>query len=49
MIDFAQSIHLESYIDITALVKKVPKPFEVSTQKDVELAIEILFFSCQPF
>ena len=43
MIDFAKSLRLESYIDITAKVQKVEKPVESCTQKDVELAIETLF------
>jgi aspartyl-tRNA synthetase len=43
MVDFAKSLRLESYIDITAKVQKVEKPVESCTQKDVELAIETLF------
>ena len=43
MVDFAKSLRLESYIDITAKVQKVSKPVESCTQKDVELAIETLF------
>ena len=43
MVDFAKSLRLESYIDITAKVQKVQKPVESCTQKDVELAIETLF------
>ena len=43
MIDFAKSLRLESYIDVTAKVQKVEKPVESCTQKDVELAIETLF------
>ena len=43
MVDFAKSLRLESYIDITAKVQKVEKPIESCTQKDVELAIETLF------
>ena len=43
MVDFAKSLRLESYIDITAKVQKVAKPVESCTQKDVELAIETLF------
>jgi aspartyl-tRNA synthetase len=43
MVDFAKSLRLESYVDVTATVKKVEKPVESCTQKDVELAIETLF------
>ena len=43
MVDFAKSLRLESYIDVTAKVQKVQKPVESCTQKDVELAIETLF------
>ena len=43
MVDFAKSLRLESYIDVTAKVQKVEKPVESCTQKDVELAIETLF------
>ena len=43
MVDFAKSLRLESYVDITAKVQKVEKPVESCTQKDVELAIETLF------
>ena len=43
MIDFANSIRLESYIDVSATVKKVPKPIDSCTQKDVELAVETIF------
>ena len=43
MVDFAKSLRLESYIEITAKVQKVEKPVESCTQKDVELAIETLF------
>ena len=43
MIDFVNSIRLESYIDVTAVVKKVPKPIDSCTQKDVELAVETIF------
>ena len=43
MVDFAKSLRLESYIDITAKVQKVEKPVESCTQKDVELAIDTLF------
>ena len=43
MVDFAKSLRLESYVDITAKVQKVAKPVESCTQKDVELAIETLF------
>ncbi len=43
MVDFAKTLRLESYIDITAKVQKVEKPVESCTQKDVELAIETLF------
>ena len=43
MVDFAKSLRLESYIDITAKVQKVQKPVESCTQKDVELAIETIF------
>ena len=43
MIEFVHSIRLESYVDITALVKKVPKPIDSCTQKDVELAVETIF------
>ena len=43
MVDFAKSLRLESYIEITAKVQKVEKPVESCTQKDVELALETLF------
>ena len=43
MVDFAKSLRLESYVDVTAKVQKVQKPVESCTQKDVELAIETLF------
>ena len=43
MVDFAKSLRLESYVDITAKVQKVAKSVESCTQKDVELAIETLF------
>ena len=43
MVDFAKSLRLESYVDVTATVKKVEKPVESCSQKDVELAIETLF------
>ena len=43
MVDFAKSLRLESYVDVTAKVQKVEKPVESCTQKDVELAIETLF------
>ena len=39
MIDFVNSLRLESYIDVEAKVKKVEKPVESCTQKDVELAV----------
>ena len=43
MIEFVHSLRLESYIDVTATVKKVEKPIDSCTQKDVELAIETIF------
>ena len=43
MVDFVHSIRLESLVDVTALVKTVPKPVEGCTQKDVELAIDTIF------
>ena len=43
MIEFVHALPLESYVDITAVVKKVPKPIESCTQKDVELAVETIF------
>ena len=43
MVEFAHALRLESYIDITAVVKKVPKPIDSCTQKDVELAVETIF------
>ena len=43
MVDFAKSLRLESYIEITAKVQKVEKPVESCTQKDVELALETLW------
>ena len=43
MADFVHSIRLESLVNITALVKTVPKPVESCTQKDVELAIDTIF------
>ena len=43
MINFVNSLHLESIVDVTATVKKVPKPVESCTQKDVELSVETIF------
>ena len=43
MIEFVHALRLESYVDITAIVKKVPKPVDSCTQKDVELAVETIF------
>ncbi len=43
MVEFVHSLRLESYVDVTAVVKKVPKPIDSCTQKDVELAIETIF------
>ena len=43
MIEFVHALPLESYVDITAIVKKVPKPIDSCTQKDVELAVETIF------
>ena len=43
MVDFVHSLRLESLVDVTALVKTVPKPVEGCTQKDVELAIDTIF------
>ena len=43
MIEFVHALRLESYIDITGIVKKVQKPIDSCTQKDVELAIETIF------
>ena len=43
MIEFAHALRLESIVDITATVKKVPKPIDSCTQKDVELAVETIF------
>ena len=42
MINFVNSLHLESIVDVTATVKKVPKPVESCTQKDVELSVETI-------
>ena len=39
MIEFVHSLRLESYVDVTATVKKVEKPIDSCTQKDVELAV----------
>ena len=43
MVEFVHALRLESYVDITAVVKKVPKPIDSCTQKDVELAVETIF------
>jgi aspartyl-tRNA synthetase len=43
MIEFVHALRLESYVDITAIVKKVPKPVDSCTQKDVELAVETIY------
>ena len=43
MIDFVNSLRLESYVDVEAKVKKVEKPVESCTQKDVELGITSIF------
>ena len=43
MIEFVHALRLESYVDITAAVKKVPKPIDSCTQKDLELAVETIF------
>ena len=43
MIEFVHSLHLESYVDVTATVKKVQKPIDSCTQKDIELAVETIF------
>ena len=43
MVDFVNSLRFESIVDITATVRKVPKPIESCTQKDVELGVETIF------
>ena len=43
MIDFVNCLRLESYVEVVAKVKKVEKPVESCTQKDVELAVLSIF------
>ena len=43
MINFVNSLHLESIVDVEAKVKKAEKPVESCTQKDIELDITSIF------
>ena len=43
MINFVNSLHLESIVDVDAKVKKAEKPVESCTQKDIELDVTGIF------
>ena len=43
MLTFVNGIHLESIVEVTGKVKKVEKPIESCTQKDVEIDIQTIF------
>ena len=43
MLDFVKGIHLESIVEVKGKIKKVEKPVESCTQKDIEIDVSSIF------